>query len=242
MSEHPTNEAAIVAENVERRFGNFRVLRGLNLTVPRSNVLALFGPNGAGKTTFLKLLAGLASPNGGSAQVFGCALPGDAKLRRRIGVVAHEPYVYADLTARENLDYYARLYRVTRSDRAADLIEQVGLSGAAHRTVRTYSRGMLQRLALARALLHEPDLLLLDEPFTGLDPQGAQTLIELLSAEKTRGTTMIITTHDFDRGLAVADRAAVLAGGKIAWESEEQLPNADEMSAIYTTTVSPGAN
>jgi heme exporter protein A len=233
----PTSPA-IEAKGVERRFGHFRVLRGLNLCVDRSSVLALFGPNGAGKTTFLRLLAGLTTANRGEARLFGIPLPGNAALRRRIGVVAHEAFVYGDLTARENLEYYARLYRIPDRERTRLMIEQVGLKSAADRAVRAYSRGMLQRLALARALLHEPELLLLDEPFTGLDPQGVDQLISLLGAEKARGTTMIITTHDFDRGLAVADRSAVLVGGRIAWESEGRLPNAHEMSDIYTTTVS----
>ncbi len=241
MSNDAATQPAIIAERVERRFGNFRVLRGLSLQVDCGSVLALFGPNGAGKTTLLRMLAGLASPNRGTATVFGTALPGNAKLRRRIGVVAHDAYVYADLNARENLAFYTQLYRVTDTERAEQLIERVGLAAAADRAVRTYSRGMLQRLALARALLHRPDLLLLDEPFTGLDPQGVARLIELLAEERQRGTTMIVTTHDFDRGLAVADRAAILGGGKIAWQSSGGLPDADEMSRIYATTVSPGA-
>jgi heme exporter protein A len=238
MNQEASSGPAVLAEGVERRYGNFRVLRSLELLVERSSVLALFGPNGAGKTTLLRLLAGLASPHRGRAQVFGTPLPGNAALRRRIGVVAHEAYVYGDLTARENLEYYARLYSVDDDARVSGIIEQVGLERAADRAARAFSRGMLQRLSLARALLHRPDLLLLDEPFTGLDPQGVERLIELLATEKARGTTMIITTHDFAHGLAVADRAAVLAGGRIAWESDERLPDAREMSEVYTTTVS----
>ncbi len=239
MTEGNRIEPAIVAQGIERRFGHFRVLRGLDLSVDRSAVLALFGPNGAGKTTLLRLLAGLSSPNRGTAHVLGTALPGNAALRRRIGVVAHDAFVYGDLTARENLEYYARLYRTGDHGRVDTMIAQVGLTSAADRTVRAFSRGMLQRLALARALLHAPELLLLDEPFTGLDPQGVEQLIALLRAEKARGTTMIVTTHDFDRGLAVADTAAVLVGGRIAWESQGHLPDAREMADIYTTAVSP---
>jgi heme exporter protein A len=238
MNQATSSGPAVLAEGVERRYGNLRVLRGLELAIERPSVLALFGPNGAGKTTLLRLLAGLASPHRGRAQVFGAPLPGNAALRRRIGVVAHEAFVYGDLTARENLDYYARLYSVDDDARVTDIIEQVGLERAADRTARTFSRGMLQRLALARALLHRPDLLLLDEPFTGLDPQGVGRLIELLATEKARGTTMIITTHDFTHGLAVADRAAVLAGGRIQWDSEARLPDAREMAEIYSNTVS----
>lgn len=238
MTDDALTAAAIVARDIERRFGHFRVLRGLSLTLARGEVLALFGPNGAGKTTFLRLLAGLTSANRGSVQVLGTTLPGNGALRRRIGVVAHDAFVYGDLTARENLEYYARLYGVADDGRCRRMLEQVGLRSAADRVVRAFSRGMLQRLALARALLHEPELLLLDEPFTGLDPQGVERLIALLIAEKARGTTMIVTTHDFDRGLAVADRAAVLVGGRIAWKSDGRLPDEQEMSRIYSTTVS----
>lgn len=232
-----TEPAAITATGLERRFGSFRVLRGLDLSVPRASVLALFGPNGAGKTTLLRILAGLASPTRGRVTILGRPAPADAHTRRRIGVVSHETFLYGDLTARENLAYYGRLYGIADAGRIEALLERVGLARAAERRVRAFSRGMAQRLALARATLHRPEILLLDEPFTGLDPQGAEVLSRMLHEERTRGATIVLTTHDFERGLAVADRACVLAGGRMSWSSEGALPTPQAMAAIYATAL-----
>lgn len=232
-----SQDVVIAAAGLERRFGSFRVLRGLDLSVPRASVMALFGPNGAGKTTLLRILAGLTSPTRGSVAILGRPAPVDARTRGRIGVVSHETFLYGDLTARENLAYYARLYGVGDIGRIDRLIERVGLARFADRRARAFSRGMAQRLALARAILHEPDLLLLDEPFTGLDPQGAEVLSRMLHEERSRGTTIILTTHDFERGLAVADRASVLAGGRLSWSSEGELPTVAAMAGIYSSVL-----
>jgi heme exporter protein A len=225
------------AVGLERRFGAVRVLRGLDLAVARGQSVVLFGSNGAGKTTLLRVVAGLCRPQRGEVEVLGCMLPGDAPLRRRIGMIGHESFVYGDLTARENLAYYARLYGLHGSERGAALLDTVELTTVADRPTRTYSRGMLQRLALARALLHEPELLLLDEPFTGLDPHASAVLAAILEQLRMSDTTVLLTTHDFDRGLAAADRALLLHDGVVAWDSERSLPSVDAMKRVYAERV-----
>jgi heme exporter protein A len=187
------------------------------------------------------VLAGLLSPSRGTVTVLGVKLPGNAELRGRIGFVAHDALLYSELTARENLAHYCRLYRVDQTERIDEMLAAVELAGAADRLVRTYSRGMLQRLALARALLHRPELLLLDEPFTGLDPAGAGLLVDLLRVLKASEVTVAFTTHDVERGLELADRAVLLHAGRIAWESGEALPDSARMRSIYASvTASTG--
>lgn len=230
-------DSVVVARGVERRFAAVPVLRGVDLDIRRGTSVALFGSNGAGKTTLLRIIAGLMRASRGSVCVFGKTLRDDHALRGRIGVVAHECFLYGDLSARENLAYYARLYRVSDQQRGERLLEELGLGAAADRPVRTYSRGMLQRLALARAVLHRPDLLLLDEPFTGLDPRGAGLLAAMLAELRSQQVTIILTTHDFSRGLAAADAVVLLHGGRVAWRSTDKLPDTNEMTRIYDRVV-----
>ncbi len=232
-----TAAVAVKACGVERRFSHMRVLRGLDLELERGRTLSIFGSNGAGKTTFLNILAGLLRPDRGSVELFGETLPGSAELRRRIGVVGHEAFVYGDMSAYENLEYYSRLYKVEKTGRVEAILDEVGLRAAAKRPARTYSRGMLQRLALARAVLHEPELLLLDEPFTGLDPVGARLLSTLIGGLHEQGVTIILTVHDFERGLEVADDVVVLHRGRVGWRSAQELPDTAQMSEIYESTV-----
>ena len=178
----------IAARGVGRRFGDKRVLRGVDLDVPSGGFALVTGPNGSGKTTLLRLCAGLALPSDGELQV-------DAQ-RERIGFLAHDPLVYRELTALENLELYGRLYRVPeRRERMGMLLERFGLWGARHDRAGAYSRGMLQRLALCRALLHEPDLLLLDEPYSALDDEGALLLDRELQSRRGR-SAFVVSTHD----------------------------------------------
>jgi heme exporter protein A len=191
----------IQARNLSKRFGQKRVLTGLDLHVPEGGFVVVTGPNGSGKTTLLRLVAGLAAPTGGELEV--------RADRARIGFLAHEPLVYRELTALQNLDLYGRLYRVPeRRERIGMLLERFGLWEARREPAGSYSRGMLQRLALCRAFLHEPDLLLLDEPFNALDGEG-DALLDRELAEMRAAGTFLVATHD-------ADRLASLATGLVA--------------------------
>jgi heme exporter protein A len=177
----------IRARKLSKRFGDKRVLEGLDLEVPRGGFVLVTGPNGSGKTTLLRLCAGLSAPTGGELEV---DVP-----RGAIGFLAHEPLVYRELTALENLDLYGRLYRLPeRRERAGAMLERFGLWRVRNERAGTFSRGMLQRLALCRTFLHDPDLLLLDEPFDGLDVEGAD-LLQAELAERT-GVTALVATHD----------------------------------------------
>ncbi len=181
----------IRARGVGRRFGDKRVLRALDLDVPRGGFTVVTGPNGSGKTTLLRLCAGLAQPSEGELRV-------DA-ARERIGFLAHEPLVYRELTALENLELYGKLYRVPeRRERIGMLLERFGLWGARRERVAAYSRGMQQRLALCRVLLHDPELLILDEPYTALDAHGAD-LLDAQLAELHGDRTFLVSTHDPER-------------------------------------------
>jgi heme ABC exporter ATP-binding subunit CcmA len=214
--------AAVRADGLRRSFGGVPVLAGVDLALDAGQALVLLGPNGAGKTTLLRVLALLLRPGGGRLTVFGeDALAAPPALRRRIGYVGHESLCYPDLTASENLAFYARLFDVPDAPaRIAELLAWAGLEAAARRPVRVYSRGMGQRLALARALLHRPDLLLLDEPFAGLDPDGVAALQERLAFLRTAGHAIILTTHDLERAAPIANRLAILHRGRIAWQSD----------------------
>jgi heme exporter protein A len=212
--------AALEVEHVSKRFGNTLALDDLGWTVERGDAVALFGPNGAGKTTLLRLCATLLRPTQGTIRVLGldAASRGPA-VRRRIAVLGHESWLYPDLSARENLRFYARLFGVADAPaRVAALIEHLGLEGWSHRPVGVLSRGLLQRVALARVLLHEPELLLLDEPFTGLDLEARDWLCAILRDAHRRGVTLVMSTHDVGHGLALCTTALILRRGRIAWQ------------------------
>lgn len=227
----------IETRSLTKTFGPVPVLRGIDLTINAGECVALFGPNGAGKTTLLRVLATLARPTLGAVQVAGHALPAEAEsVRRKLGVVAHHPLVYGDLTAEENLKFYARMYRV--DGRALlPLLERVGLAARRRDLVRTFSRGMLQRLALARALLHAPEVLLFDEPYTGLDPTGAALLDDVLAELRAEGRTVLMTSHDLAHGFALADRSVVLVKGKLTLSARREEMSAEEFAARYKTVI-----
>jgi ABC-type multidrug transport system ATPase subunit len=193
----------IQARAVEKRYGRRRALRPLDFELERGGFLVVTGANGSGKTTLLRLVVGLAAPTGGALEV--------AADRGRLGYLGHEPLLYRDLTALENLDLYGRLYRVPeRRERAGMLLERFGLWDVRAERVASYSRGMVQRLALCRALLHDPELLVLDEPFTALDGEGAELLDRSLR-ELAGSATVILTTHDPERVEPLATARLALA-------------------------------
>jgi heme exporter protein A len=235
MPAHTHASDPIAARDLRKSYGPLAVLRGIDLTVRRGEVVALLGPNGAGKSTLLRLLASVARANRGRLDLFGVDChPGhaDASVRARIGFVAHEPLLYRDLSPRANLDFFARLYDArsdgagARSDRIAAALGRAGLARAADRATRTLSRGMLQRLALARATLHDPELLLLDEPFTGLDPAAADLLAALIE-ERRRAGAVVIVSHDLARVAELASRAIVLSRGRIGLDLSPVPSHAD---------------
>ncbi len=227
-------------EALAKTYGLNPVLRGVNLNVAEGEFVALVGPNGAGKSTLIRIVATLMRPDGGLVEVGGWRLPDFAgRVRRHIGLVSHHSLLYNDLSAAENLAFYARLYRLPdREARVLAALRTVGLAARQRDPVRTFSRGMLQRLTIARATLHEPEVLLLDEPYTGLDQEASAILDELLMEEKGRGRTILMITHDFARGLSLCDRIAVLDRGKILDEVDRAQVSLPDFLAHYTTLTS----
>jgi heme exporter protein A len=223
----------IEADRLGKAFGRIGVLRDLTLCVRRGETVTVFGPNGAGKTTLLRVCATLVRPTAGRLRLFGDDDTGP-RVRRRIGLVAHQSFLYPDLSARENLIFYARMYRLPDPTRTADAwLGRLGLEDAAGRPLRVLSRGTEQRLALARALLHEPELLLLDEPWSGLDAAAADALSALLASLKGAGRSVLVATHDFARGMDSADRALILHAGRIVWETADPAGARRELDAVY---------
>jgi heme exporter protein A len=214
MATTATDAPAVALKGVGRAYGERVALRDVSFTLPAGATVAVFGANGAGKTTLLRILAGLLRPHAGRASVLGAELPREAyRARGRTGLLAHEPLLYRDLTVRENLRFHARLHRVDAA-RADALCERIGLGGRADDPVRTLSRGMTQRAAICRAVLHEPELLLLDEPLASLDPGGAAAVAPLIGREC--GSARVLISHDAAQGLAEADWVLGLRGGRQA--------------------------
>jgi len=208
-------EPALELDGLERRYGERVALTDVSLRLDPGQTLAVFGSNGAGKTTLLRVLATLLRPHAGEARVLGSALPEEAwRVRGQIGYLGHEPLLYRDLSGRENLAYHARLHGAP-GERIAELLAEVGMERRADDRVRDLSRGMVQRLAAARALLHDPPVLLLDEPRANLDPAGAELLEPLIG--RGSGRTRVLVTHAVEAGLAEADVSLGLRGGRQAF-------------------------
>jgi len=211
--------AAIELDGLERRYGERVALAGVSVRVEPGQTLAVLGGNGAGKTTLLRVLAGLLRPHGGSARVLDAELPNERwKLPGKIGYLGHEPLLYRELSGRENLRYHARLHGVAEA-RVAIVLGQVGMERRADDPVRELSRGMVQRIAVARAVLHEPPLLLLDEPRANLDPAAAELLEPLIG--RASGRTRVLVSHDVEGALAEADLVLRLKRGRPVAEQEE---------------------
>jgi heme ABC exporter ATP-binding subunit CcmA len=237
----PSRVEHIESRDLRKTYGLLAVLRGIDLTVPPGQIVALLGANGAGKSTLLRCLAGVCRPTGGRLAILGAechpARP-PREVIAQIGFVAHDPLVYLDLTPRQNLGFFARLYRLTAA-RVERELARCGLTRVADRRTRTLSRGTVQRLAIARALLHEPRLLLLDEPFTGLDESGQEMLSEALAERARAGSSAVLVTHDLGRA-AATDRVVILAGGRVV-EDRSPAPATAQLAAIYrgATSASP---
>jgi len=216
-----TVQTVIETRGVTKRFGNRLVLKGIDLTVRRGELAVLFGPNGAGKTTLLRILATIMNPTAGTIAIDGLNVKDDAgAIRRKIGVVSHLTFLYNDLTIRENLDFYARMYDVPqRKERIQETVEMVGMAARLNDRVGTLSRGMQQRVAIARAVLHQPEILLFDEPETGLDQRIISVLWDNLRYEKGVKRTIVLTTHDLDRGLELGERFLVLSRGTVVYDN-----------------------
>ncbi len=219
----------IEVRRLVKTFGLKPVLRGLDFRAVPGEFVALLGPNGAGKTTMLRILASLSRPTLGEVRVAGYTLPGQAsEVRRLLGVVSHQPLLYGELTAEENLRFYARMYGLSDgASRARQALESVGLAPRRRDLVRQFSRGMQQRLAIGRALLHDPQVMLLDEPYTGLDQDASAMLDELLRHVAAGGRTVVMTSHDLPRAADLATRIDVLSRGVIA----ASVPQAEITSA-----------
>ena len=218
----------IQVSGLVKQFGPFVALREVDFRVEPGEFVSLMGPNGAGKTTLLRILSTLSRPTRGTVTIAGHTLPkGADKARRHIGFLSHQPLLYGELSAEENLRFFARMYDVNGAERHIDaLIDQVGLAERRHDRVRTFSRGMQQRLSIARVLLHDPRVVLLDEPFTGLDPDASDQLSATLRRLQDGQRAVVMTTHDLDRGLALSDRALLIARGRLAYTA-----NRDELAA-----------
>ena len=223
--------AAIELDGLTRRYGERVALDAVTLAVPAGATLVVFGPNGAGKSTLLRVLATLLRPHAGAVRILGRELPAEGwAVRGRIGLLTHEPLVYRDLSGRENLRFHARLHGVGFG-RVEALLEQVGLHRRADDRVHTYSRGMVQRLAVCRAVLHDPEVLLLDEPRANLDPAAREIVEPLIGAES--GRTRVVTSHDPAGGLAEADLALGLRGGRAALVGPAAAIEPAQIGALY---------
>ena len=223
----------IEAENLSKVYGSLPVLRSLSFRVRQGEFVGLLGANGSGKSTLLRLLSGLSKPTAGAIRIGGWEMPREAMaVRAQIGLVAHQPLLYENLTARENLDFFGALYGIERDERERrinELLRAAGLRKRRDSLVRTFSRGMKQRLSIARATLHQPDVLLLDEPYSGLDHAAVERLDEILAAAIAEGRTIIMSTHQLERIPPAAGRALMLSRGRIAFDDAIGSRNLSEI-------------
>lgn len=230
----PGSNAALVADGVTRKYGARAVVKNVSLQLNAGDCLALFGPNGAGKTTLLRMLGGLLKPHKGRVTLLGQELPGEASTRRLLGVISHRSMLYDALTVRENVMFAAECQGLVHAAAATDaVLEQLLVHDRANTPVRALSRGLQQRVSIARALVHGPRLVLLDEPYTGLDETGARALTDALRALKSNGATVVLITHNLSEGLALATETAIMRDGVFVHQMAR--PEQDYVVTEYAT-------
>lgn len=241
--ETPTSSEAIVVRGLEKSFGEWPVLWNLDLTVGWGEMVVLFGANGVGKTTLLRIISTQSKPDAGTVQVAGFnPRRNSLAIRRRVGVVAHQTFLYEDLTCRENLIHYSRLFGLEDPRKRADAaLSTLGLADRADSRVRTLSNGMQRRLSIARAILHSPQILILDEPVAGLDRESTASLRSLLKGWTDAGLSVIMTTHDLDLGLSWAHRAAVLSRGRIRFPASDEYMDGAQVRRMVASALEPGS-
>lgn len=226
---------ALLVEGVYKYFGDFPALRNVSFQVAPGSVVALLGRNGAGKTTLLRILAGLSNPSEGSVKVHGVAAR-HAETRRKIGVLGHSISVYDELSAHENLTMFGSLYGLGDAGKRADaMLERVGLGRVRDGLAREFSRGMRQRLAIGRAFLHEPELLLLDEPFTSLDDKAIAVLQGMLQEMRDRGRTIVMSTHQIREAMELSTHVTFIQRGQVAYDGERQSEMLHDTGWLYRT-------
>lgn len=225
---------ALKVRDLSKSFGSYLALRGLDLDVEYGESLVIFGPNGAGKTTLIKVLATVMNPSSGDVSVNGMSLKEQPEaIRRRIGVVTHQTYLYNNLTCYENLEFYCRMYDIPKN-RINEVVAMVDMNLRLHERVGTLSRGMQQRVSIARAFLHQPSIMMLDEPETGLDQQATTLLWRLLKGTGDDSRTVIMTTHNLEHGLEHSDRIIILNRGQIVYEQKSKELNLTGLKKTYS--------
>jgi heme exporter protein A len=235
----PAVETLVEARGLVREYGPVVAVDGIDLTLARGEFLTIFGPNGAGKSSLLRMLGGAMRPTRGTVAIGGALLDfADGEWRRRVGMLSHQGFLYPQLTAEENLRFYGRLFALADVEALAQRrLERVGLADRASIAVHKLSHGMRQRLALARALLHDPDLVLLDEPVTGLDPAAAGVLRGVLEELRRERRTVVMVTHNLAEGIALATRVAIQVRGRLAWEGTHAQVEAADFEHFYHSVV-----
>ena len=233
------SEHYIEARGLNKKFGYKTALRNIDIFLQEGDSLALFGPNGAGKSTLIQVLCSLLQPTSGSVRIAGYEARRDREaLHQIIGLIAHQTFLYPYLTAYENLKFYGAMYGVARlNDRITEVLDLVGLGDYRNDAVQNFSRGMQQRLSIGRAIIHNPVIMFLDEPFTGLDQQGREDFIKLILQFRDQGKTVIMASHDLQLGLELCDRAAILKAGKMVYLQDVAHISKNDFRQIYAQQI-----
>jgi heme ABC exporter ATP-binding subunit CcmA len=231
----------IIIEKLTKNFGRKTVLKKLDFKIEKGEFVTIVGPNGAGKTTLMKIIATISRQNSGTVEIEGYNVREDPlEIRKILGVISHNLYLYDELTAKENLLFYGRMYSYPEKKlvkKVPELLNEIGLQHRMNDRVGTFSRGMKQRLSIARAILHEPQILLLDEPYTGLDQNATQILTAILKRLHTGKRTIIMTTHNLEQGFRISDRVAILTDGKISFDGYRKDLKLSKFKQIYQEKV-----